>query len=144
MLIKTLWINFQGYHTFFFLFKNTSNILYITFFEKILIIVKGTSLYVFQVRVDTITFPFYYECNFFLLSIYLFSDYFSGIFFSHFLCKGILSLSFINYRFIYISMFTQARQTSQLTVLSLKNENIIIGIVWSWGIGLLCIAFQVN
>lgn len=53
------------------------------------------------------------------------------VFFFHFFCKGILSLSFINYRFIYISMFTQARQTSQLTVLSLKNENIIIGIVWS-------------
>lgn len=140
-----MWINFQGYHTiFFFIQKHIKYFIY-HFFEIILIIVKGTSLYVFQVRMDTITFPFYYECNFFLLSIYLFSDYFSGIFF-HFLCKGILSLSFINYRFIYISMFTQARQTSQLTVLSLKNENtyIKISIVRSWGIGLLCIAFQVN
>lgn len=129
-------------HNFFFIKKHIRYFIY-HFFEIILMIVNGTSSYVFQVRVDTITFPFYYECNFFLLSIYLFSDYFSGIFF-HFFCKGILSLSFINYRFIYISMFTQARQTSQLTVLSLKNENIIIGIVWSWGIGLLCIAFQVN
>lgn len=76
--------------------------------------------------------------TYYLLIFWLFFRYF----FFHFLCKGILSLSFINYRFIY--MFTQARQTSQLTVLSLKNENIIIGIVWSWGIGLLCIAFQVN
>lgn len=137
-----MWINFQGYHMIFFIQKHIKYFIY-HFFEIILIIVKGTSLYVFQVRMDTITFPFYYECNFFLLSIYLFSDYFSGIFF-HFLCKGILSLSFINYRFIYISMFTQARQTSQLTVLSLKNENIIISIVRRWGIGLLCIAFQVN
>lgn len=139
-----MWINFQGYHMIFFIQKHIKYFIY-HFFEIILIIVKGTSLYVFQVRMDTITFPFYYECNFFLLSIYLFSDYFSGIFF-HFLCKGILSLSFINYRFIYISMFTQARQTSQLTVLSLKNENtyIKISIVRSWGIGLLCIAFQVN
>lgn len=140
-----MWINFQGYHTIFFLIQKHIKYFIYHFFEIILIIVKGTSLYVFQVRMDTITFPFYYECNFFLLStcIYLFSDYFSGIFF-HFLCKGILSLSFINYRFIYISMFTQARQTSQLTVLSLKNENIIISIVRRWGIGLLCIAFQVN
>lgn len=139
-----MWINFQAYHTIFFIQKHIKYFIY-HFFEIILIIVKGTSLYVFQVRVDTITFPFYYECNFFLLNIYLFSDYFSGIF-VHFLCKGILSLSFINYRFIYISMFTQARQTSQLTVLSLKNENtcIKIFIVRSWGIGLLCIAFQVN
>lgn len=108
-----MWINFQGYHTIFFLIQKHIKYFIYHFFEIILIIVKGTSLYVFQVRMDTITFPFYYECNFFLLStcIYLFSDYFSGIFF-HFLCKGILSLSFINYRFIYISMFTQARQTS--------------------------------
>lgn len=75
----------------------TSNILCITFFEIILIVVKGTSLFVFQIRMDTITFPFYYECNFFLLNIHLFSDYFSSIFFSHILRKGILSLSFINY-----------------------------------------------
>lgn len=140
--MKLCGLIFKGTTWFFFIQKHIKYFIY-HFFEIILIIVKGTSLHVFQVRVDTITFPFYYECNFFLLSIYLFSDYFSGIFF-HFLCKGILSLSFINYRFIYISMFTQARQTSQLTVLSLKNENIIISIVRRWGIGLLCIAFQVN
>lgn len=127
--MKLCGLIFKGTTRYFF-FSKAHQIFYISLFEIILIIVKGTSLYVFQVRMDTITFPFYYECNFFLLNIYLFSDYFSGIFF-HFLCKGILSLSFINYRFIYISMFTQARQTSQLTVLSLKNENIIIGIVWS-------------
>lgn len=66
----------------------TSNILCITFFEIILIVVKGTSLFVFQIRMDTITFPFYYECNFFLLNIHLFSDYFSSIFFFSHFTKG--------------------------------------------------------
>lgn len=135
-------MDFQGYHTIFFIKKHIRYFIY-HFFEIILMIVNGTSSYVFQVRVDTITFPFYYECNFSYLVFTYFLIIFQ-VFFFHFFCKGILSLSFINYRFIYISMFTQARQTSQLTVLSLKNENIIIDIVWSWGIGLLCIAFQVN
>lgn len=137
-----MWINFQGYHTIFF-YSKTHQIFYLSLFEIILIIVKGTSLYVFQSEWTQLHFHFIMNAIFSYLVFTYFLNIFQ-VFFFHFFCKGILSLSFINYRFIYISMFTQARQTSQLTVLSLKNENIIIGIVWSWGIGLLCIAFQVN
>lgn len=78
--MKLCGLIFKGTTQSFFIKKHIKYFIY-HFFEIILIIVKGTSLYVFQVRVDTITFPFYYECNFFLLSIYLFSEYFSGIFF---------------------------------------------------------------
>lgn len=79
-------------HNFFFIKKHIRYFIY-HFLEIILMIVNGTSLHVFQVRVDTITFPFYYECNFFLLSIYLFSEYFSGIFFFTFFVRAFYPLA---------------------------------------------------
>lgn len=119
-------------HNFFFIKKHIRYFIY-HFFEIILMIVNGTmEPHHMYSKSEWTQLHFHFIMN--AIFSYLVFTYFLNIFqvfFFHFFCKGILSLSFINYRFIYISMFTQARQTSQLTVLSLKNENIIIGIVWS-------------
>lgn len=135
-------VNFQGYHMIFLLLKNIKYFMY--HLKKIILItVKGTSLFLFQIRRHTITLPFYYKCNFFLLNIYLFSDYF--YFFFNSFRKGILSLSFINYLHFTIlytckHVINQARHTSQLVAVYIKmkwflplksgrkNPNILISI----------------
>lgn len=106
-------------------FFTLKNIKYFMYHLKkiILITVKGTSLFLFQIRRHTITLPFYYKCNFFLLNIYLFSDYF----FFHSFRKGILSLSFINYLHFTIlytckHVINQARHTSQLVAVYIKMK----------------------
>lgn len=108
-------------------FFTLKNIKYFMYHLKkiILITVKGTSLFLFQIRRHTITLPFYYKCNFFLLNIYLFSDYF--YFFFHSFRKGILSLSFINYLHFTIlytckHVINQARHTSQLVAVYIKMK----------------------
>lgn len=124
---------FSRVHTIFFFIKKHIRYFIYHFLEIILMIVNGTmEPHHMYSKSEWTQLHFHFIMN--AIFSYLVFTYFLNIFqvfFFHFFCKGILSLSFINYRFIYISMFTQARQTSQLTVLSLKNENIIIGIVWS-------------
>lgn len=70
----------------------------------ILITVKGTSLFLFQVRRHTITLPFYYECNFFLLNIYLFSDYFFFTLFERAFYPKALSIIYISQFYIHVNM----------------------------------------